>query len=210
MVAGSCVARDGFPRAWILSFDLDVTLRLLKPQLRTTCPSPRPDEQLPWVEDAPLIAGPLLLDTTVYLDLLQGSTPREVDRLLQMRTCNHSAVSLTELTHAFGRLDPTHPETKTVLRELRELVTEDIPPHRLFPPEDDVWGAAGILSGLAIRLRKMPKNQGHESKLLHDALLYLQARKLGCAVLTRNIGDFDLLNQLLPSGQILFYRRAST
>jgi predicted nucleic acid-binding protein len=192
-----------------LSFDLDAALRLLKPQQRITCPAPRPDEQLPWAEDAPLIAGPLLLDTTVYLDLLKGSTPREVDRLLRMRTCNHSAVSLAELTHAFGRLDPAHSETKAVLRELRETVTEDIPPHRLFPPEDHVWGAAGILSGLAFRLRKMPKNQGHERKFLHDALLYLQARKLGCAVLTRNIRDFDLLNQLLPSGQILLYRCAS-
>lgn len=193
-----------------MSFDLESTLRLLKPQQRSTCPSPRPEDQLPWVEDAPLIAGPLLLDTTVYLDLLQGSTPREVDRLLQMRTCNHSAVALAELTHAFGRLDPTHPETKTVLRELREIVTDDIPPHRLFPPEDDIWGAAGILAGLVLRLRKLPKNQGHERKFLHDASLYLQARKLGCAVLTRNIRDFDLLNQLLPSGQILLYRRAFT
>ena len=155
------------------------------------------------------IAGPLLLDTTVYIDLLRGTTPPEVDRLLQLRTCNHSAVSLAELTHAFGRLDPAHPETKTTLRELRETITEDIPPHRLQAPEYDTWGAAGMLAGLIFRLRKLPKNQGHERKFLHDALLYLQARKLGCAVLTRNIGDFDLLNQLVPSGHILLYRQAS-
>jgi hypothetical protein len=193
-----------------LSFDLDATLRQLKPQQRTACPRPRPDEQLPWAKDAPPIAGPLLLDTTVYLDVLHGTSPPEVDRLLQLRTCNHSAVSLAELTHAFGRLDPGHPDTKTTLRELRETITEDIPPHRLQAPENDTWGAAGILAGLAFRLRGLPKNQGHERKFLHDALLYLQARKLGCAVLTRNIGDFDLLNQLVSSGQILLYRQAST
>jgi predicted nucleic acid-binding protein len=190
-----------------LSFDLDATFRQLKPQRQTACPPPRPDEQLPWAKDAPPIAGPLLLDTTVYIDLLQGVTPPEVDRLLQLRTCNHSAVSLAELTHAFGRLDPVHPETKTTLRELRETITEDIPPHRLQAPENDIWGAAGMLAGLAFRLRKLPKNQGHERKLLNDALLFLQARKLGSAVLTRNIGDFDLLNQLVPSGQILLYRK---
>ena len=150
-----------------------------------------------------------MLDTTVYIDLLQGTTPSEVDRLLRLRTCNHSAVSLAELTHAFGRLDPAHPETKATLRELRETITEDIPPHRLQAPENDIWGAAGILAGLAFRLRRLPKNQGHERKILHDALLYLQARKLGCTVLTRNIGDFDLLNQLVPSGQILLYRQDS-
>jgi len=192
-----------------LFFNLDATLRQLKPQQRTACPPPRPDEQLPWAEDAPLVAGPLLLDTTVYIDLLQGATPPEVDRLLQLRTCNHSAVSLAELTHTFGRLDLAHPDTKTVLRELRETITEDIPPHRLQTPENDTWVAAGTLAGLAFRLRKLPKNQGHERKLMNDALLYLQARKLGCAVLTRNIGDFDLLNQLVPSGQILLYRQAS-
>jgi predicted nucleic acid-binding protein len=192
-----------------LSFDLETALRWLKPQQRTGCPAPRPDEQLPWAKDAPPIAGPLLLDTTVYIDLLQGTTPPEVDRLLQLRTCNHSAVSLAELTHSFGRLDPGHPETKAVLRELRETIAEDIPPYRLQAPENDTWGAAGILAGLALRLRGMPRNQGHERKLLHDALLYLQARKLGSAVLTRNIGDFDLLNQLVPSGQILLYRHAT-
>ena len=150
-----------------------------------------------------------MLDTTVYIDLLQGATPPEVDRLLQLRTCNHSAVSLAELTHALGRLDPAHPETKTALRELRETIAEDIPPHRLQAPENDSWEAAGILAGLAFRLRKLPKNQGQERRFLHDALLYLQARKLGCAVLTRNIGDFDFLNQLVPSGQILLYRQAA-
>jgi predicted nucleic acid-binding protein len=192
-----------------MKFDLDATLRQLKPQHRTACPPRRPDERLAWAKDAPPIAGPLLLDTTVYIDLLRGATPPEVDRLLQLRTCNHSAVSIAELTHAFGRLDPTHPDTKTALRELRETITEDIPPHRLQPPENDTWGAAGMLAGLAFRLRKLPKNQGHERKFLHDALLYLQGRTLGCAVLTRNIGDFDLLNQLVPSGQILLYRQAS-
>jgi predicted nucleic acid-binding protein len=151
----------------------------------------------------------LLLDTTVYIDLLQAATPPEVDRLLQLRTCNHSAVSLAELTHAFGRLDPTHPETKTALRELRGTITEDIPPHRLQAPANDTWGAAGMLAGLIFRLRGLPKNQGHERKYLNDALIYLHARKLGSAVLTRNIGDFDLLNQLVPSGQILLYRQSS-
>ena len=68
---------------------------------------------------------------------------------------------------------------------------------------------AGVLAGMAFRLRRLPKDQGHERKTLHDALLYLQARKLGCAVLTRNIGDFDLLNQLVPSGQVIFYRQDS-
>lgn len=191
-----------------MRFDLDAALRQLKPQGRKTCPSRRPDEQLPWVDDAPLIAGPLLLDTTVYLDVLKGATSRKVDRLLRLRICNHSAVCLAELTHAFGRLDPEHRDTRFVLEQLRGTITQDIHPHRLHAPEDSQWGSAGILAGLMVRLRALPRNQGHERKLLNDSLIYLQARKLGCAVLTRNIEDFDLLNQLLPSGQILLYQQA--
>ena len=63
-------------------------------------------------------------------------------------------------------------------------------------------------AGHAANARRLDYEAKHERKLLHDALLYLQARKLGCAVLTRNIGDFDPLNQLVPGGHILLYRQA--
>jgi len=33
------------------------------------------------------------------------TAPPEVDRLLQLRTCNHSAVSLAELTRNIGDFD---------------------------------------------------------------------------------------------------------
>jgi predicted nucleic acid-binding protein len=191
-----------------LSSDLDTALRWLKPQRHKVCPRRRSEKKLPWAEDEPLVGGPLMLDTSVYVDLLLGKTPDEVDRLIQIRTCDHSAVCLAELTHAFGRLDPKHPDTKVTLREIRRTVNEDIPPHRLHSPGPDVWRVAGILAGLVFRLRNLPKGCGHERKLLNDGLLYLQARKTGCTVLTRNLEDFDIMNQLVPSGRVLFYRRA--
>jgi len=43
--------------------------------------------------------------------------------------------------------------------------------------------------------------------LLNDALLLETARKYGLTVLTRNIGDFDLLQQLEPTAKVLFYER---
>jgi hypothetical protein len=60
----------------------------------------------------------LLLDTCVYIDVLQGRTPVAVDALLQVRTLNHLSVCVAELVHAFGRLDPRHPGTATMLKEL--------------------------------------------------------------------------------------------
>ena len=62
-----------------------------------------------------------------------------------------------------------------------------------------------MLAGKALRLGRIPPGQGQERKLLNDSLIYLQARKVGAAVLTRNLRDFDLLEQLVPSGTVMFY-----
>jgi hypothetical protein len=42
---------------------------------------------------------------------------------------------------------------------------------------------------------------GQERKLLNDALLYLQALEHGLVVLSGNLQDFDLLNQIVPEGR---------
>jgi hypothetical protein len=38
-------------------------------------------------------------------------------------------------------------------------------------------------------------------------VLFLQAQKLGLVVLTANIGDYDILLQLIPAGRALLYRQ---
>ena len=186
-------------------FDLDAALRLLKPQKRSRGLKRRPDVELKWADDASIIGGPVFLDTTVYLDVLQGRSPQTVDRLVTARICHHSAVCLAELTHAFGRLDPAHPSTTAALETLRSVIVE-VPSYRCHAPDTAVWGQAGILAGTLFRLSGRPAKQGHERKALNDSLLFLQARLLGCAVLTGNIEDFDFLTQLVPSGNIILYR----
>lgn len=79
-----------------------------------------------------------------------------------------------------------------------------IRPHRLSEPSLSVWGAAGILAGLAFRLGNYAK--GAERKLLNDALVFLQSLEAGQAVLTGNIRDFDFLSQSVPNGRVIFYR----
>lgn len=44
-------------------------------------------------------------------------------------------------------------------------------------------------------------------RALQDCVLFLQAQKLGLVVLTANVGDYDILLQLIPSGRALFCRR---
>jgi hypothetical protein len=187
-----------------LSFDLDEAIRTTRPQRPSFRLARRPDDELRWASEEPPIGVPLLLDTAVYLDVLHGRTPIEVDNLLRFRICNHSAVCLGELTHAFGRLDPGHRETKSALKVVRDVI-ENVPAHRLHAPDSDIWGTAGMVAGALFRLSALPAGQGHERKFLNDALLFLQARKLGCAVLTRNIRDFDFLTQLMANDRIIFY-----
>jgi hypothetical protein len=45
-------------------------------------------------------------------------------------------------------------------------------------------------------------------KALHDCTLFLQARRLGCALLTANVVDFDCLQRMWPEGRVLFYEAA--
>ena len=62
-----------------------------------------------------------------------------------------------------------------------------------------------MLAGKVLRLAQRPTGQGLERKLLNDSLIYLQACKIGAAVLTRNRRDFDFLTQLAPTGAAIFY-----
>lgn len=181
-------------------------MRRLKPHKRLERLTRRPDSELAWASDEPLVGGALMLDTSVYLDVLQARTPDAVDRLLTYRACHHSAVCLAELTHVFGRLDPAHASTSGVLQTLQGVI-EDIPPHRLQAPDTAMWGEAGILAGELVRLSGAPKGAGHERKYLNDALIHLQALSIGASVLTGNVGDFDFLNQLVPGVPIILYRR---
>jgi len=133
-----------------LSFDLSGSLRRLKPQRPTAALVRRADSALPVVTT---LVGPrleLLLDTCVYIDVLQGRTPPAVDELLTQRILNHSTVALSELTHLFGRLEPAYPATRATLRELAGVI-EDVPAQRLSAPGVRAFGEAGILAGLAAR-----------------------------------------------------------
>ncbi len=185
-----------------MSFELAASLRRLRPQRPGASLNRRLDSHLTFVDQQSASGAELLLDTSVYIDVLQGRVPPAVEQLLTLRTLNHSAVALSELTHLFGRLDPSHAATKSALGQLTGLIN-DIPERRLLTPSLRTHGEAGMLAGLVARLTDRP----HGSPLLNDAMLCLQAAETGRVLLTGNIPDFDLLQQLVPSSAVLFYRR---
>jgi hypothetical protein len=185
-------------------FDLRRSLRRIEPHRFTQPIRRRPAAELPFVSAPPAAGRELLLDTCVYTDVLQGKTPVAVDALLELRTSNHLAVCVAELTHGFGWLDPRHPGTEAILRSIAQAVSA-IPAHRLEAASKDVTIEAGILAGLIFRLCGL--QPGQEVAALNDAISYLHAMTNGQTVLTRNRRDFDAMNQMLPDGRILFYDR---
>ncbi len=186
------------------SSDIYRSLRRLKPEKHTTQLRPRDHSSLTFVDPLKRSFPKLLLDKTVYIDELQGRFPHNAE--VALRTCElwHSTVTEAELAALAGLLDPRHPDTSQVIKQVVTSV-EKRPDHRILNPDADVWREAGILAGLLGRLQQHGKSE--QRRALNDALIFLLAAKHGCAVLTRNIVDFDFLMQLAPFGKAIFYER---
>ena len=164
----------------------------------------RGDDELPFI-DPNLIGGQgLLLDTCVYIDQMQDRSPQVLDDLVALRQVNHSTVAIQELMHTVGILNPSDPRTAAVVAEIGKHI-KAMPPHRVFAPDVEVLGKGALLSGILCRLQNYMKDG--KLRALQDCVLFLQAQKLGLAVLTANVSDYDILLQLIPTGRALFYRR---
>jgi predicted nucleic acid-binding protein len=183
---------------------LEQSLRRIKPEKHLSGLSLRERSVLPFLSALRLPFPKLLLDTTVYIDTVQGVQPEEIDLALRSGNLWHSTVTEAELASLSGLLDPKRADTQNVVAQLSSLI-EMRPAHRILNPDREIWREAGILAGLLARLQGYGKSD--RRRALNDALIFLTAAKHGCAVLTRNLSDFDLLLQLDPRGSALFYDR---
>jgi hypothetical protein len=185
------------------SFDFDAAIRWAPFDPRRSL-ARRSDAELPFATEDRIGGQALLLDTCVYIDRLQDRAPDLLDALIATRQTNHSTVAVQELMHTVGVLAPNDRRTPAAVAAIRGLVVS-MPAHRIFVPDVEVLGRAALLSGILCRLQGYVSDR--KLRALHDCMLFLQAQKLGFTVLTANIGDFDLLLQMLPTGRALFYRR---
>ena len=186
-----------------MSSELEATLRKLKPEKRRTPLKPRQEADLEFVDTTSKKPRKLLYDTTVYIDILQGRFPNNGDVTLRAAEAWHSPVTEAELVAAIALLDPINPQTPAIRQEISAVI-ERRPGYRIIVPDAEVWREAGLLSGILARLQGYGKD--HRRRLLNDSLLFASARKHGCSLLTRNVVDFDFLQQLDPSGDVLFYK----
>ncbi|MGD0829873.1 MAG: PIN domain-containing protein [Terracidiphilus sp.] len=178
------------------------SLRRLKPEKRHQGLAYRDRSQLRFLERLKPPFPNFLLDTTVYIDALQGRLPDDVEIALRSGSLWHSTVTEAELAALAGLLDPAHPDRARAIAQVAASI-ELRPAHRILTADGQIWREAGILAGLLARLQRYGKNE--RRKALNDALIFLTAAKNGCVVLTGNVSDFDLLMQLDPRGQAVFY-----
>ncbi|ORE97259.1 DNA-binding protein [Aurantimonas sp. 22II-16-19i] len=165
--------------------------------------SRRPDEELPYLGDEAVAGGGILLDTCVYIDQMKGSAPEVVERLVDIRIVNHSMVAIQELMFAIGALRRDDPRSAAAEAAIERLVRA-MPAHRQFVPDADVLGRAAVYAGILGRTQGYTRDD--RMRALHDCTLFLQAEKLGLALLTANAAEFDILLQIRPTGKVLFYR----
>lgn len=187
-----------------MSSELTMTIRRIKPEKRTESLKRREMSQLPLLVRTSAPPPKLLYDTTVYIDILQDRFPKEGDLVLRASDAWHCTVTEAELVAPIGFLDPNHPDTEAAVKQIIATV-EKIPAHRTLQPDREIWLEAAILSGVLARLQNYDEN--NRKRVLNDALLFSTARKHGLTVLTRNIIDFDFLQQVEPTGRVLFYER---
>jgi predicted nucleic acid-binding protein len=186
-----------------LNSEFQATLRRLKPEKHRAQLKPRPESDLTFIETTSKKPRKLLYDTTVYIDILQNRFPQNGELILRATEAWHSPVTAAELAAAIGLLDPAHSETREIVEQIVAVI-ERRPTYRTIVPDPEIWREGGILSGILARLQGYGRE--HRRRALNDALLFATARKHGCVVLTRNVVDFDLLQQLDPSGSVLFYK----
>ncbi len=187
-----------------MSSELDATLRRIKPEKRTATLTVRDVSELPFLRPTSKMPPKLLYDTTVYVDILQGRFPEDAQLTLRAADAWHSTVTDAELVAPIGFLNPNHPDTPAAVKQIMATIQRR-PAHRTISPDREIWLEAGILSGVLSRLQNY--GAADRRRILNDALLFATARKHGLTVLTRNTSDFDLLQQLEPTGGVLFYNR---
>ncbi|MFL6435973.1 MAG: type II toxin-antitoxin system VapC family toxin [Terriglobales bacterium] len=186
-----------------MSSEFEKSLRRLKPEKRGHQLRLRAEAELIFFDLHGARPRSLVYDTTVYIDILQGRFPEGGEPLLLAADAWHSTVAENELASTCALLDPTHPNTPAVIKQIAAIV-EKISPYRSLAPDREIWRDAGLLTGTIARLQGTPKSERH--RVMNDALIFATARKHGYSVLTRNISDFDSLHQLDPSGRVVFYR----
>ena len=150
----------------------------------------------------------MLLVTNVFIHAFAGRGPPKLRVLLaDLPDAFVSGPTLAELNWPRGRLDPAHPNTARVSRQLDQLLAR-IDPAKVLAPSPGQWVRAGELAGVAARGvaggTRSIRTAFDRIELINDAATAIVALDHGLTVVTQD-GDFGLFLQLAPGLRVLFY-----
>ena len=186
-----------------MTTELRDALRRRRPERRRAQLQPRPRAELISAVDIVSTGRALLVpDTNVYIGAAAGMLPREVQMLIERALLFHCSVCLGELATGVANADPVLAGWPAMRDHYAELF-DSIPSTRLLNPDAQVWTDAGTVAGILARTQSFQNHQRKEC--LNDALIYLTAAKMGLPVLTANRDEFDLIQQLAPEGQFIYF-----
>jgi len=186
-----------------LSIDLRDALRRRKPQRRRAQLKPRSRGELISAADFASSGRALLvLDTNVYIMAAAGTLPVDAQMLVERALLFHCLVCLGELATGIANADPALPGWPAMRNHYAELF-DSIASTRLLNPDAQIWIEAGVTAGILTRIQGFQRHQRKEC--LNDALIYLTAARAGLPVLTANRDEFDLIQQLAPEGQFIYF-----
>jgi len=165
----------------------------------------RPDAGLPFDPAAVPPGAAILPDSCFYIDALKGLVPPGVAALVRTptRPLLHSTVCRAELAAGAAKLPPADPRTPASRIRIASMLAR-MPTGQYVQPSPSAWDGAGKLAGTLARTQGLAR--GAHLALILDAAILLTALERGATVLTANVGDFDLLQQLRPEAQVLLYR----
>ncbi len=173
----------------------------MKPEKRTKLQSPRPRSARLTISAASARPAVLVPDTCAYIHAAAGRLPPAARLLLGTAIQYHCAACLGEIAAGIGNMSPMRADYRAVRAHYAGLMAA-IPAGRVLVPNERDWLDAGLLAGALARSQKLQAHQRKEP--FNDALIYVCAARAGLPVLT-NDEDFDLLQQVLPQGAVIFY-----
>jgi predicted nucleic acid-binding protein len=204
--SGWLLSRHGLSARQIVTSEFQGIVGRFKPEKDRARLRPRAESELEFLGTTSHLPTKLLYDTTVYVDILQGRFPQQGEAMLRATEDWHSPVTEAELAASYGLLDPAQPQTAAIIEQIAAVIDRRSS-YRTITPDPEIWREAGVLSGTLARTQGYGTE--HRRRVLNDALLFASARKHGCAVLSRDVRDFELLQQIDPSGRVVFYKIAA-
>lgn len=144
----------------------------------------------------------LLLDTNAIIHGLQRRLAEPVRALIAQSPAVASSVVIGEMLQGKELLNPQDPRSAANAATIQAAVAalEALP---ILTPDHQDWRDAMSLLGSLGRCNRLDKPT--RAAWLRDSFIYLGARKSGATLVTADLTAFDLFQQALPGGDILFF-----